>query len=277
MKIGVLGVGVVGLAVAMAFESSTINTVARFDKVEFNTVEHYENLLKSDIIFVCLPTPTIDGQQSIEILEKELKLLSESKYDGVVCIKSTVDPYRMGKIMEKFCSVTSYNRLKIAHNPEFLTAANPFSDFMKQKAICIASPDVFILRVVVDAYHTIFPGIQVYHSLNCIETAIAKYMRNCYLALKVTFANDFHELCRCYNANYDTVVEMFLSQGGIEGTHLKVPGPDGKYGYGGMCFPKDMAAMSSVMRYQAISDNIITAAEKANKKRRHFNNKCEEL
>ena len=72
---------------------------------------------------------------------------------------------------------------------------------------------------------------------------MVKYFTNCFLASKVTFANQMFDICQTQDIDYDKVCEYALYDKRIGNTHLLVPGPDGDRGFGGHCFPKDLAAM----------------------------------
>ena len=75
------------------------------------------------------------------------------------------------------------------------------------------------------------------------EAELFKYLANCFLATKVTFANEFKVLCDKINVDYGRIAEIAVLDKRLGPTHWRVPGPDGKLGFGGSCFPKDSAAM----------------------------------
>ena len=72
---------------------------------------------------------------------------------------------------------------------------------------------------------------------------MVKYFTNIFLATKVSFANEFYSLCNKLSINYENVVELVKKDDRIGKSHFQVPGPDGDFGYGGHCFPKDIAAI----------------------------------
>jgi UDPglucose 6-dehydrogenase len=73
--------------------------------------------------------------------------------------------------------------------------------------------------------------------------ALYKYMMNCYLATKVTFMNDFKKIADVTNVEWSDLIYLASNDCRIGQTHMSVPGPDGKYGWGGACFPKDVSAI----------------------------------
>ena len=78
------------------------------------------------------------------------------------------------------------------------------------------------------------------------EACLAKYAHNVFGCLKVTYFNCIHDLCKQHKLDYNNVLSGILVSGYINDTHTKVPGPDGKFGYGGKCFPKDVNAFAKM-------------------------------
>ena len=72
------------------------------------------------------------------------------------------------------------------------------------------------------------------------ESETIKYVRNSYLSVKVSFFNEVYQFCKKKEINYDNVLKWVLDDTRITPSHTKVPGPDGKCGYGGTCLPKDI-------------------------------------
>jgi UDPglucose 6-dehydrogenase len=151
----------------------------------------------------------------------------------ILVIKSTVPPGTTKKI-SKIASV-----LQVCFSPEFLTEANSFEDFKNQSRIIIGGDGA---KKVKQMFRKPFPDIPIVITKS--ETAeMVKYFINCFLASKVTFANQMFQICLDNNVDYDKVCEYALYDERIGKSHLAVPGPDGDLGFGGHCFPKDLAAM----------------------------------
>jgi UDPglucose 6-dehydrogenase len=74
------------------------------------------------------------------------------------------------------------------------------------------------------------------------ECELAKYAHNSFGALKVNYFNIIYDICKAEGASYNKVMEGVLLSGYINDVHTQVPGPDGKFGFGGTCFPKDLRA-----------------------------------
>jgi UDPglucose 6-dehydrogenase len=172
--------------------------------------------------------------------------------------------------------VASFYNLRIVHNPEFLTAAKPFEDFMNQKEV-ILSGNLADTAVVRETYKKLFPEIPVVEYTDYKVTEMAKYFSNCFLAVKVTFANEMYELCTEMKCSYNQVREAALGQGLIGANHTKVPGPDGKVGYGGGCLVKESIALSSFFKEHNLACEVLNAAIAGNKSRREFDSACREV
>ena len=85
----------------------------------------------------------------------------------------------------------------------------------------------------------IFVGKE-YICMSSLEAEVTKYAHNVFGALKVTYFNGIYEYCQKLGINYENVHKGVLLSGYINRPHTDVPGPDGKFGYGGKCFPKDV-------------------------------------
>ena len=94
-----------------------------------------------------------------------------------------------------------------------------------------------------------------------IEAEITKYAHNVFGAVAVTYFNGIYELCQQTGANYEKVRNGFLLSGYISPTHTHVPGPDGRTGYGGKCFPKDVNAFAEYNSKRPLGELLKTVAK----------------
>lgn len=258
MKIGVIGMGVVGSAVYSGFAHGSAELKAFDINGKHDPIT---DLFGCDIVFGCTPTPTVNGKQDQSSLISTATILHSNGFQGVFVIKSTILPGTCDKLKEQFPG------LHIGHNPEFLTAANPVEDFMKQDCILL-SGEISDVETVMKAYSEVLPRATFSVSTDCKSTELAKYFHNTLLATKVSFCNEFNDVCQELGANYEVIREMAISQGRIGASHTRVPGPDGKSGFGGMCFVKDTAAFLQVAKSVGVDASIVAAAVKDNRARR---------
>ena len=238
--IGIIGNGFVGGAVANGFKDFC--DVRIFDTDEERRTHTYTDVVFSDFVFVCLPTPMVDmegGKCNLSILEnffEELPTICE----GTFIIKSTVP---IGTT-EKLC--IKYPHLKIVHNPEFLTAANAKEYFVNADRHVIGGKEEWVSDVE-DFYKMCYPDIPVF-TMKSSESECVKYFANCFLAAKVMVFNEMRVLVdNIEDVDYDSVMQGVISDRRIGNSHYNVPGPDGDYGFGGTCFPKDINALIHTM------------------------------
>lgn len=260
MKVGLMGCGVIGGALLRACTAKGIKLDV-YDKFKPDMADP-SVLLGAHIIFLCLPTPTKEGKQDISAIEDALNYLESQKFTGVVILRSTVLPGTTQNLSVR------YPRMRIAHNPEFVTTARPLEDMINQPVVLIGSSSLEA-RDMARIFWTKFDKktpIKLYGSATTTETA--KYMHNCFLAVKVSFFNDMFELCRSLGTHYGDAAEAALAVGQVGKGHTAVPGPDGEQGYGGMCFPKDMNAILSLCTSQGVMAETIAGAATGNARRR---------
>lgn len=249
MNVGILGQGFVGSAIREGLKE--VHDILTYDldssKCNSNLIDVTE---KSDIIFVCVPTPMRkDGSCDTRILESAIDDIyrvfqdSQRKDAPILVIKSTIPPGTTDRIDAK------YKDMKVLFSPEFLTEANSFEDFKNQNRIIIGSPGYeegkldFPAFSVVKMFREVFKEETHIMITSSREAEMCKYFINCFLATKVIFANQMYDICKSSGLDYDVVKFMALLDPRIGKSHMMVPGPDGDRGFGGHCFPKDLAAM----------------------------------
>jgi UDPglucose 6-dehydrogenase len=93
---------------------------------------------------------------------------------------------------------------------------------------------------------------------------MVKYLTNSFLATKVSFANEMYEICGGLGVDYDKVVEYSIQDERLGNSHWNVPGPDGDFGYGGHCFPKDVKALITVAEDMNIIPLMLSATDVKN-------------
>ena len=260
INIGIIGLGYVGSAIKNFFANKECN-IYTFDtnSDKASSAHSVKNLLANnlDFIFLCLPTPMKkDGSCSIKIVDETLEDINNLNYRGVVILKSTMPP----KTTENFQK--SYNELRIIFNPEFLTEANFLDDFKNQDYIVLGGNKKDCI-LVEDMYNKFFTNSKIVIS-SSKEAEMLKYYLNCFLAVKVSFANEIYQLCSKLNISYENLIKMVKLDSRIGKTHLDVPGPDGSFGFGGSCFPKDISALLSLFEENDIISMVIKSSWERN-------------
>ena len=257
--IGIIGQGFVGNAVYQKFKN--FFNVYTFDLVSKLCNSSYEELTNNcEIIFVCIPTPmNKDGSCNVELVKKVLSKLNKKK-KAIIVNKSTVIPGTTDEFNKQF------KNLEIVFNPEFLTERNAIEDFNNQERIILGGPRP-ATTVLKQIYSTVFPDAYVIKT-GSTHAEMIKYFTNCFLANKVSFANEMHELCTALDLDYDKVVEYATLDNRLGNSHWAVPGPDGDFGFGGHCFPKDLSAIIKMTEDLATTNNVLKSTQKTNDKLR---------
>jgi len=258
-NIGIIGQGFVGSALREGLKKTfIIETYDKFVK-ENSTCESLEELCKKTfLLFLCLPTPMKkDGSCDLSIVENTIKEINElADGDHIITIKSTIPPGSTRKFNEK------YKNVRVVFSPEFLTEANSLDDFKNQNRILVGGPRP-ASSIIKNLFRIAFPKIPIIKTgSNTAE--MVKYFTNCLLATKVSFANEMKQICDESDIDYDKVVEYATYDQRLGKTHLSAPGPDGRLGYGGSCFPKDINALISFARNKNVEPLVLEAVWKKN-------------
>ena len=268
-KIGVIGNGFVGGAVKFGFSPQTgCDAEVRVYDINPSKSTHTleETVNESDFIFLSVPTPANkDGSININILEMALHDI-ENAYNGEkensILIRSTVVPGTTWSLQE------SFPNLNLLFNPEFLTERSANFDFINQSRFIIGSSGQPLNEEKSNQLTELFKQ-RFGHSIAVLQTSyetaeMIKYMNNCFFATKVSFMNEMYQIAEKIDANWDEAVSGFVADGRIGHTHLGVPGHDGKFGFGGSCFPKDVQAMINFGETMGIEMEVLSAVWRKN-------------
>ena len=233
-----------------------------FDIDETKSNSTLDNIVNEcEIIFQCLPTPMKkSGACDLSIVDGSLRnidnLARQHGCSPIVVIKSTVPP----GTCDTFGN--TYDTLNIVFSPEFLTEVNSIDDFKNQSRIILGGPRPYTTQVKT-MFRKAFPHIPIIKT--GYKTAeMVKYFTNNFLATKVSFANEMYEVCKELGIDYDKVTEYALYDQRIGRSHLAVPGPDGDFGYGGHCFPKDLDAIIYLAEKNGLDLIMLKATKQKN-------------
>ena len=260
MKIGIIGNGFVGNATTLFRTPETEIFVFDTDPDKCEPLgTKMEDLLQTELLFICVPTPMKEnGECFLSIVEKVIENLQKLKYQGFIIGRSTVP-------------VGTCDRLKCFFSPEFLTEKNYKNDFIENKDWIFGYPEnisseekelfmIFINGLLTKAVK--YKAIQSKSSIfvKNTEAEMVKLMKNCFLATKIAFCNEVNEYCQHFGIEYENVRKLATLDERIGSSHSYVPGHDGKKGFGGTCFPKDMNNMKYEMTKLKLNPVVIRAA-----------------
>lgn len=250
IKIGIIGQGFVGTSITKFFENKIpLFTYDLNGKCNCDSLDEVVN--KSEMIFVCLPTPMMkDGSCDLSIVENTIQKIFNIDNTKIIILKSTILPGTTDKLINQFGS-------SIVFNPEFLTEANAVEDFKNQDRIIVGGYGP-TLEKVTSFFQNFFTNSKV---VSCTpkEAELAKYVTNTFLSTKVAFANEISALCKSIGVDYKSLVEIFILDKRLGNSHWSVPGPDGKNGFGGSCFPKDINALISLYNKLEVDSPLLKA------------------
>ena len=250
--IGIVGQGFVGTAIREGFKKHySLETYDKFVAAKSTCQSLKELCKKVTIVFTCLPTPMFeDGSCDLSILEDTISQINDFNFNNIVVIKSTVVPGTTARLNEECTNID------IVFNPEFLTEANYIEDFKNQSRIIIGGPGP-ATTLVKNMFRKVFQETPIIKTGSNTAESV-KYFTNCFLAAKVSFANEFKQICDQIDVDYDKVVEYALYDKRIGATHFSTPGPDGRSGFGGSCFPKDLNALIYFARMVGVNPSVMT-------------------
>ena len=245
MKIGIVGLGVVGGSLYRWVSSNTTHELFRDDPL----LGLDEIKDKMDCIFLCIPVPTApNGTQDVSILKGCVK--KYLKYEHTVFyVRSTVIPKTCDHLMK-------FYKRRIYAMPEFLTERIAEPDFNIHGILC--GTDIENREASEEQekrLNEIFRGKRITLVSNR-EAELAKYAHNCSAAIKISFFNLIARYSEVIGADYTRVLDGALMSGHINETHTQVPGPDGKTGFGGKCFPKDLLAFVKELKRMGLQSGL---------------------
>jgi UDPglucose 6-dehydrogenase len=264
-RIGIIGNGFVGSAVRYGFSPNVgIDAEVRvYDKDPNKSTHPLRDVLDTDIIFLSVPTPSnSDGSMNIDIVDNVLQNINEYAQlfqIGIILLRSTVTPGTTRKLQEK------YKDLRIVFNPEFLTERSANFDFINQSRFILGGNSDNVVEVS-ELFRERFGSTLSIIETNYETAEMIKYMTNTFFATKISFLNDMKLLSDKCGVIWEDAIEGFVRDGRVGHSHLDVPGHDGKYGFGGSCFPKDIQALINFGESNGVDKNVLKGAWETNLK-----------
>jgi UDPglucose 6-dehydrogenase len=253
MKIGIVGHGFVGKAVYNGFNCDKFivdpkNNTTLSDLEKFNP----------EFAFVCVPTPqSMDGSIDSSILEVVVEEISKFEKPPIVVIKSTVTP----DVLRRLSHIVD-----LVYNPEFLTERNADKDFIFPHAVILGGNSK-LTALVEDLYrnHSKVHNETSYVHMRIVDSVFVKYATNIFLASKVMFFNQLKEAYDKSGGNdWDQLIDTLGIDSRIGKSHMKVPGLDGRPGFGGACFPKDTTAFLAYSNSIGVNMSILKEVVRSN-------------
>jgi UDPglucose 6-dehydrogenase len=243
--LGIVGAGVVGSALARAFVEH-VRELKIYDIRGEKATHSVDDVLgRSDVVFICLPTPQKEGSLECDtgVIEDFLSgVAGSAKYRNAnLVIRSTVPIGFTRRMREK------YGLPNLCHSPEFLTARCALIDAQMPSRNIIGYPgywkqdDGHPTPVLEKLYAKRWPHVQTFF-MDSDESEAVKLYTNTFFAAKVSLFNEFQHDATLRGLDWGEVRDAMLAGGSIHPSHTVVPGPaSGEFGYGGACLVKDAA------------------------------------
>jgi len=296
MKIGIIGLGFVGLSFASVLASKGYSVIGvdndkeKLKKIQNGVVPFYEpklqyilkkslknglkvsaNILdveKCSLIFVTVGTPQkkngeIDLTMIKNVTSKIGKLLSKTPYKPIIIIKSTVIPRTTQRVILPILQRMSGKKVGkdfgLVTNPEFLRETMAIKDTLYPHAIVLGGDNNIFLKKVRKFYYNLHHNVPIVLT-NYGTAEIIKYANNSFLATKISFINQIASICEeIPDANIDDVAKTIGLDPRIGNLFLDA-GP----GYGGSCLPKDVKAIIGFSTKIGVNSTLLAAVEKIN-------------
>ena len=258
MKLGIIGGGVVGRAQARCYLEHC--EVMVYDIIPERCTHPLEEVLQCDLIFICLPTPQKPDSTTCDltIIERFYSSLESQYLNCSFVLRSTVPVGTTERLRNL------YRAKQTVHSPEFLTSRCANTDAQVPSQNIIGGPECWTVSKLQALYKKRFPGISVVR-MTSYESEAVKLLLNSFFAVKIAYFNEARAYCDSLEMDWEQVRYALLGDGRIAHSHTKVPGPDGKRGFGGSCLPKDLANLISCMGQVNIAPEVCKAAYNRNK------------
>ena len=280
MKIAVIGMGFVGLVTATVLADKG-NSVTCIDvdkkKIEkltreelyiyepglkelfqrnmsaMNFTSDYSSLRGSEVAFICVPTPTVNGKIDLSYVRDSVISVNSADKDVTIAVKSTVVPGTASVL-------SSMIERSIVSNPEFLREGNAIEDTLHPDRIVVGGKSAVDIETICDLWE--FTGAPILKLTN--ENAeLIKYASNSFLATKISFINEIANLCENIpGADVATVAQGIGMDRRIGKDFLRAG-----IGFGGSCFPKDTRALVSFAEEKGVELKIVKSTMEVNEER----------
>jgi UDPglucose 6-dehydrogenase len=238
MRIGIVGHGIVGSAMSRFFPRNPSYAVTIYDKFRppYDTDQQLRRVNESDLVFLCVPTPTAaDGAScDVSIVEECVSWI-----EPPICIRSTIVPGTADRL-------SAQTGKAIAFSPEYL-GEHPDHPWHEECACGFAivggPPD--LCDLVLSAFGDVHgAGLKTYRT-TAATAELCKYMENCFLATKVAFVNQFFDIASAFEVDFGGLRELWLADSREGESHSRVTA---ERGFRGKCLPKDMSALATAMQ-----------------------------
>ena len=233
---------------------------SRLGRLSFST-EFGFAIKSSEIVFICVGTPSLpSGEVDVSFVHAAAESIGGYMEDyKIVVNKSTVPTGTGDQVATIIRSKCNHDDFDVVSNPEFLREGSAIDDFMNPDRVVIGASSERAMEAIVDIYRPLYKN-DVPMVLTDVESAeMIKYASNAFLAAKISFINEIACICEAYGADVTEVARGIGLDDRI-GPHNLSAGP----GYGGSCFPKDVAALAATAAGGGVEAPLIKSIAQTN-------------
>src|SRR3954469_2286727 len=219
-----------------------------------------EGVDNSQIVFIAVPTPQgNDGQVDLSFIEKVAREIAQVLTDYRVIVDKSTVPVKTGEKVAE--SIKRYNRhgakFDVVSNPEFLREGCAVGDLMHPDRIVIGAQSQQAVDLMKKVYEPFMAPILV-TDINSAE--LIKHAANSFLALKISYINAVSAICEASGADVEKVADGIGMDRRIGRNFLNAG-----IGYGGSCFPKDIAAFITISEQLGVPFNLLKEVQRINR------------
>jgi len=251
MKVAIIGFGYVGRAMRELFDNKIIYDIKT---KEFWASRDAVN--KCDVGIICVNTPeSKDGSADLIQLHEVLSWLETP----LIILKSTVPPGTTEMLKKKY-------EKNIVFSPEYIgeTIVHPMLDLVNRD-FWIFGGDKKDTEEAVEFWKNYVKTTARFYQTDSKTAEIVKYMENCFFATKVTFCNEFYEICKAFGISYNEVKELWLADSTrINRNHTQIY--ENNRGFSGKCLPKDLSAIIKACEDRGYDPKLLQEVKKSNER-----------
>jgi UDPglucose 6-dehydrogenase len=263
MKLGIIGCGFVGGTTYEVLKEHY--ETAAYDKFKIEFKNNFNKLSECPIIFIAVPTPMSNsGKIDLTILDEVLNSLEKLNFQQkpILVIRSTAIPGTTEQLSNKY-------NFEFVYNPEFLREKHALEDFRNMNRVILGSDKKENLEKIKSIYLSFLPNAT-YVFTDWKTAEMMKYASNVTLASQIIIANELYNVCKNLDIDYEEIRKILGLDDRISTKHMKVPGHDGDFGFGGKCFPKDLNALIQISKEKGYNPEFFESVWEANKRFRNW-------
>lgn len=260
------GLGLRQLGLSVSFYDNNQETLKELKEQGLNVSNALaENFPGSDVVLICVPTPTVNGHQDVShVLESAGKIGEALRNDDqyrVVVVRSTVLPgttrNQMIPVIERMSGKKLGEDFGVCSNPEFLRAASALDDFLNSSRVVVGESDSRAGDLLIRLYERLRCPV-VRCSLE--EAELIKYVSNAFLASKISFFNEIYKICKRLGLD-----DKVVSYGASLDERIGGYGVKGGSPFDGPCLPKDLDALITFVKGIGVDPRVLEAVASVNR------------